>query len=178
MEDQNSRNSIDITFEVIMEQFQASMLALQVQDVHSTEKSLLIAKNAYSSIEIKNEEIEINDLQALRVLVDTIEVSAIILKSSFLMMDERFQKAKSELEKVMKIIENIEKSLENLILIDFDLDGFEYFLSFMMKCFHIIASSQYISSVAIISRKNGKYVNLFVNVNHRRSQLFEPRLFR
>ena len=31
MEDQNSRNSIDITFEVIMEQFQASMLALQVQ---------------------------------------------------------------------------------------------------------------------------------------------------
>ena len=30
----------------------------------------------------------------------------------------------------------------------------------------------------ITNRKNGKYVNLFVNVNHRRSQLFEPRLFR
>ena len=87
------------------------------------------------------------------------------------MMDERFQKAKSELEKVMKIIENIEKSLENLILIDFDLDGFEYFLSFMMKCFHIIASSQYISSVAIISRKNGKYVDE-VNLMQDRIRLY------
>lgn len=167
MELQEYDENLDPNFEIIMEQYMASMMALQYQDFNASEKSLRIAKGAYRNIEIQvtpaiaQEEGVQEYLKTTKLFVDFIEVITKMLKSNFLIIEERFTKAKSEGEHAMELCINAKENLAKVMSLDdeFGLGEFTDIFIFLLDYLQITLSGQQISVRAQIDKKEGVFVD-------------------
>lgn len=163
MEVQQYDDSLDPNFEIIMEQYMTSMMALQFQDFAASEKSLRIAKGAYRNIEIEvtGEEDAQDLLKSIRLFVDIIEIITRLLKTAFYGLEERFKKAKSEGELAITLCTNAKNNLHGLMKQE-DVFGFGEFhgmLIFLLSYLEIALSGQQLSIQASIDKKEGIFVD-------------------
>ena len=85
---------LDSNLNGVFEEFSKSMTAMQMQDLNTSEQSLLRARNYYRSMSVKLTD---DDLAPVRVIVNAIDVITRVLRSAYLGMSERYKKALEEL---------------------------------------------------------------------------------
>ncbi|MFL5811837.1 MAG: TIR domain-containing protein [Flavisolibacter sp.] len=85
----------DNQIDTIFTEFGNSMVALQTQDIQSSEQSLLKARNAFKVINLN---IQTNEIIPFKIMCSLIEVTTRVIKSTFLSFEERYKRSYEELE--------------------------------------------------------------------------------
>lgn len=163
MEVQQYDDSLDPNFEIIMEQYMTSMMALQLQNFEASENSLRIAKGAYKNIEteIIGEDDAEQLLKSIRLFVDIIEIITRLLKAAFYTMEERLTKAQSEGEKAVNLCKNAKENLAQLMTQEdiFEFDEFYKTFIFLLSYLEIGLNGQQLSIQSSIDKKEGVFVD-------------------
>ncbi len=162
MENDNSltpNENIDNSLDVLFEEFGHSMMALQVQDLNSSEKSLIKAKNIYRNI---SSFIPADENIPYKILVNYIEITTRLLRSTYYSFDERFKKSLEELDAAKKICAEVNSSFALVPKNIYDEDEFGALID-MFKSMFIFFERIVIATHGIIKgaldKSEGKYVD-------------------
>ncbi len=99
----NDDEILEEGFFLVMEEFEHSMAALQLQDLQTSQQSLFKAKNVYNQvISITNEPSVVG---VFNIPINFIEVSVKLLKSTFLTMEERYESSLKTIDEAKETIE-------------------------------------------------------------------------
>src|SRR5688572_6782490 len=86
--------SFDDQFEDILEQFEVAMLALQLQDLQSSEQAFYKAKLVYNKVSLSSIP---EENEYLKLVLSSIETASVFLRAMFYLSDERFNRSLDEL---------------------------------------------------------------------------------
>lgn len=150
MDLEKTENKFDLSFEVIHEQFQTSMNALVFQDYNKSEKSFIIARNTYLNIE--KDKTNLDDLAFLGVFVRYIEVITLLLKSTFLTLEERFEKAYELTQDAISASNEARGNLRSLKEIKYNFHEYEGLFSFMFSYFELILSGALLTMAKLMKK--------------------------
>lgn len=146
-------------FEIIFNEFGNSMLALQTQDIQTSEQSLLKAKNAFKLI---GPHVKTNEIIPYKIMCSLIEVTNRVLKSTFFSYEERFKKALEELELAKVACDDASSNFKD-IPIEFRNDEDLGFVIPLFKnlfiCYEAIITSTKSSFESQILIAEGKFVD-------------------
>ena len=168
--DQIERSSDEFQdgFDFIFEQFNASLTALQLQDLHSSEAALVKAKAIYGNM---NRQGNRDQNIPSQIIVFYIEIATRLLRATFYSYDERYKKALEELNAAKAVCDTVNDSFA-LIPPEFSeregfsdlIDMFRFLFSFFER---IVVTVREITT-GTIEKINGKYVDevaIFVNAS-------------
>lgn len=142
---------------VLSAEFDNSMLALINQNVAGAEEALFKAKNIYKGVSLK---ITDDRNVVFKILVNYIEVLVRVLRSNFLIFDERYKKSLEELEQASKVCDEVSADFDKLDNLDEELSEelINYFKSYFLF-FNCIVSSSKESVKGSVSAVEGKFVD-------------------
>jgi predicted nucleotide-binding protein len=148
----------DEPFEIIMDQFELALTALQFQDSYSSEQACIKSKLTYNTI-LKDGNPD--EMKYFKLFVDFIEVSSRFLKSVLFLNDERYKKSIEEFTIAKQLCEEGNTILSGVPLdeTDDDDEGLIEVLRFLFAYFEHMIKVLYRLTQTEVDKQNGKYVD-------------------